>query len=482
MIKNSESGVSLIITFFVLVIILAVVLSISVILYSELKIIRNIGDSVVAFYAADSGVEKTLYYDRQILPEGMAGSMHGICNICNSCPATECSDCIVPATEGCNPLTCENCEVTFNSDLLGGKTYKVTARVSQVSSQDDPPLQFSNLNIDSVGSYNSVLGADAVKRAIEINMQKDYAQPPPPALSVSVVAQWNNSPNPAYVGDQVTFFALPLGGTEIYSYSWAISPSGSCSNGNTSQICTAIFASAGQYTATVTVEDSTIPTPQTAIASASVTVIVPWTCGIDRLVDIRDSKTYATVQIGSQCWMAENINIGTRILGSSNQGSSCSAIKKYCFGNSESRCTSYGGLYQWGQVMCGSTTAGVQGICPTGWHIPTHNEFTTLERAICTSPTCSTDFPYDITTDGLRGTNEGTTLKTVNPSSFSALLAGFRDFDGGFYYLGNYTFFWSSFQSGPDEVWYRNLGRDWATVNRDAYVNIYGYSVRCLKD
>jgi len=474
MIKNSEKGVSLIITFFILVIVLAVVLSISVILYSEIRIIRNIGDSVVAFYAADSGVEKTLYYDRKVLPEGMAGSKRGICNMCNY---ESCSIKNPLEAGGCDDTTCENCEVKFDSDLLNGKKYTVTAKVSQVLSQDDPPLQFSNLTIDSIGSYNSVPGADAVKRAIEINVQKDYTQPPPPVLSVFVTALPSNTP----IGTEVTFFALPSPETGDYTYSWTINPNHSCSNGNIDQICKAIFASEGIYTGTVTLTSGT----QTVSGQADVIITLPpWICGTDELVDIRDNKSYATVLIGTQCWMAQNLNVGTKTSGSNNQGTNCdpARIKKYCFANSDTRCASYGGLYQWGQAMCGSTTPRAQGICPTGWHIPTHTEFTILERAICTSPTCNTDFPYDETTDGWRGTNEGTTLKTVNPSSFSALLAGFRDSDGGFYYLGNYTFFWSSMQSSPDNVWYRNLGSGDSRVIRDAYVDYYGYSVRCIKD
>lgn len=66
MIFKKQKGVSLIITFFIMIIILAVVISISVLLYSQMKIIRNISNSIVSFYAAGSGVEKVLYYDRQV--------------------------------------------------------------------------------------------------------------------------------------------------------------------------------------------------------------------------------------------------------------------------------------------------------------------------------------------------------------------------------------------------------------------------------
>ncbi len=163
MIKNSEKGVSLILTFFVLVIVLAVVLSVSVILYSEIKIIRNIGDSVVAFYAADSGVEKVLYYDRKTAPEGIG---RGFCGICDY------EECIsgTPSGADCAFDTCTDCEISFETDLnsAGSKSYEINAKISPEIS--DEGAEFSKLSIDSAGSYYSLLGASAVKRAVNLTM------------------------------------------------------------------------------------------------------------------------------------------------------------------------------------------------------------------------------------------------------------------------------------------------------------------------
>ena len=205
-----------------------------------------------------------------------------------------------------------------------------------------------------------------------------------------------------------------------------------------------------------------------------------WTCG-SVLIDSRDAQTYTTVLIGSQCWMRQNLNVGTKILiASGPQGTSCSSIQKYCYSNSDSNCTTYGGLYEWNQAMCGSTTAGAQGICPTGWHVPTHDEFTTLERAVCTSGSCTTDFPFDTTTTGWRGTNEGTNLQTVDATHFSGLFAG-RSYSGSFLNVGSNGYFWSSVQSSAN-AWYRYLNVGNAQVNRYTYTKAYGFSVRCLKN
>jgi len=93
--------------------------------------------------------------------------------------------------------------------------------------------------------------------------------------------------------------------------------------------------------------------------------------------------------IGTQCWFKENLNVGTMINGTHNQTNN-SVIEKYCYNNLTSNCDIYGGLYQWGemvQYLNGTSntttwnpppTGNVQGICPTGWHIPKDAEWTVL--------------------------------------------------------------------------------------------------------
>ncbi|MBU4462083.1 hypothetical protein KKD91_03405 [Patescibacteria group bacterium] len=231
---------------------------------------------------------------------------------------------------------------------------------------------------------------------------------------------------------------------------------------------------------TTKIADSTNLTVDTTGGTVSLSASSSWVCG-NTLVDSRDAKTYSTVLIGSQCWMRQNINVGTLTAGANTQGTSCASIQKYCYSDTEANCTSNGGLYQWNQAMCGSTTAGAQGICPTGWHIPTHDEYTTLELTVCTSGTCATDFPYDASTTGWRGTNEGTTLKTVDSTHFSGLLAGDRGTGGSFFYLSSYGYFWTSLQSGTS-AWYRKLSSGGASVYRGTFDKAYGFSVRCLKN
>ena len=224
-------------------------------------------------------------------------------------------------------------------------------------------------------------------------------------------------------------------------------------------------------------------TVDTGNGNVKLALSLDFTCG-DTFTDTRDSQTYATVLISGQCWMAKNMNVGTKVTGVTTQGISCAsaaAINKYCYSDSDANCTTYGGLYQWDQAMCSSTTAGAQGICPVGWHIPTHDQFTTLERAVCSSGTCATDFPLDTTTTGYRGTNEGTSLKSGGASGFAGLLAGYRDTNGSFGNVGSGTLFWSSVQSSAS-AWSRNLVSGEARVNRNPDAKANGFSVRCLKD
>ena len=232
----------------------------------------------------------------------------------------------------------------------------------------------------------------------------------------------------------------------------------------------------------------------------------PWTCG-SSFIDSRDGKSYNTVLIGTQCWMKDNLNIGTTINSITNQTNNAT-IEKYCNYDDNANCTTYGGLYQWAetvQYLNGATnssswspvpTGNVQGICPNGWHIPSQDEWTTLERTICTSGTCVTDFPYDITTIGYRGTDEGGKLKetgtthwvspntgATNTSGFTGLPGGHRDFPG-IYESNPFVngWYWSSTEFNSTNAWDRLLNNNESTVSRNGNEKQFGFSVRCVKD
>lgn len=181
-------------------------------------------------------------------------------------------------------------------------------------------------------------------------------------------------------------------------------------------------------------------------------------------------KTYNTIQIGTQCWMKENLDIGTRINGTSNQTNN-STIEKYCYSNDPANCNTYGGLYQWNEAMQYATTPGAQGICPTGWHIPTLVEIQTL----------STTVYYDGNTLKAIGQGTGGGAGT-DQSGFSALFAGNRYTDGGFYNVGEYLYFWSSTENGTANGTTLSLTSLDSNTYFQYWLKNIGFCVRCIKD
>ena len=183
-----------------------------------------------------------------------------------------------------------------------------------------------------------------------------------------------------------------------------------------------------------------------------------------------EDKTYNTVQIGAQCWMKENLDVGTMIQGSANPSNN-TTIEKYCYNNDTANCSKYGGLYQWSEAMAYDTTNGAKGICPTGWHIPTKAEFETLMAAVGN--------------DGnkLKRENQGTGSGVgTNTSGFSALLAGYRSSNGTFYGLGGTTYFWSSTEASAPNAYFMYLWYSGSDLFMSYDYKEGGFSIRCLKD
>ena len=180
------------------------------------------------------------------------------------------------------------------------------------------------------------------------------------------------------------------------------------------------------------------------------------------------SKTYHTVQISNQCWLKENLDIGTMINMWHDQINN-DFIEKHCYNNDHENCKKYGGLYQWNEAMQYNSTLSAQGICPKGWHIPTKREF-----------------------DILAGNYGGNALKEVdqgsekgvgtNASGFSALLSGMSVTTETFGTLGKGAFLWSSTESSNTHAYNMNL---YCKEDDIMFIKILkgtASSVRCIKD
>ncbi len=216
----------------------------------------------------------------------------------------------------------------------------------------------------------------------------------------------------------------------------------------------------------------TCATPQACGEQVTITSLAGHTCNTG--APDYDTCTYNTVQIGTQCWMTKNMNVGSIVAGATNQTNN-STLEKYCYNDSYGNCQTEGALYQWDEAMQYSVTELAQGICPDGWHIPTDAEQNTLDQYL-NDTTCNANRigAWDCA-------NAGTKLQAGGTSHFEGLLAGFRNTNGSFYDQGTHALFWSSSVSGPD-AWNRTLGTGRPTVNRNRFDRAYGFSVRCLQD
>lgn len=181
--------------------------------------------------------------------------------------------------------------------------------------------------------------------------------------------------------------------------------------------------------------------------------------------------------IGTQNWAPYNLNVGTKVLGSASQTNN-SIVEKYCYSDLESNCTTYGGLYQWNEMMQYSATPDsppIQGICPDGSHIPTDTEWKTLEMAIGMDQATAD-------TTGYRGTDQGTQVKAGGSSGLNFPQAGYRNTAPAFISIDSRELIWSSTQNGSN-AWLRNVDLANAMMRRDGGNDKnQGFSVRCLKN
>jgi len=193
-----------------------------------------------------------------------------------------------------------------------------------------------------------------------------------------------------------------------------------------------------------------------------------------------DGNSYNTISIGAQCWMQKNLSVtryndGAAIpLVTDNTAWSNLTTPGYCWYNNDAATykAAYGAMYNWYTVNTGK-------LCPTGWHVPSDAEWTTL-----------TDYLGGTSVAGGHLKEAGTThwlspnTGADNSSGVTALPVGNRSYDdGSFYGLGGSAFFWGSTEIDAGNASYRYLGYGTAYVSQygDGHED-FGFSVRCLKD
>lgn len=201
---------------------------------------------------------------------------------------------------------------------------------------------------------------------------------------------------------------------------------------------------------------------------------------------------YRTVQIGDQCWLKDNLNVGVMVKSVFTESrhadvSDNGVIEKYCYGDNPDNCALFGALYDWKEAIGYVDTPGTQGICPPGWHIPTDEEWCNLVRFLDPAAKCQIWGGCSKHSGGkLKDRNDklwsSPNTDATNESGFAALGAGFRYIHGDFYSLKYYAYYWSSTESSPSMAvaWY--LYNSSAMAYRYRKYKTYGFSVRCMKD
>ncbi len=190
-----------------------------------------------------------------------------------------------------------------------------------------------------------------------------------------------------------------------------------------------------------------------------------WSRGM--MTDARDGQTYRTVTIGTQTWMAQNLNYAVD--------------SSWCYGNDSSRCAGDGRLYQWAAAMdldagynaadwFGADSELHRGVCPAGWHLPTGLEWERLIRYVGGDSA-------RVHLSAREGWNLGVSTDLYG---FGVLPAGMRRPDGSFTARGEEAFFWPTSECAATGAWYQDFYVDYETVSSSGDRKTFARSVRCV--
>jgi len=232
------------------------------------------------------------------------------------------------------------------------------------------------------------------------------------------------------------------------------------------------YETQSSYSFTVTATDETGTSNATTVTFSITDVVESPSCNGPTF----EGYTYDVVQIGNQCWFAENLRTTVYADGSpipevtgNSAWSGLSTGARCDYGNNANNVATYGRLYNWYAVNTGN-------LCPSGWHVPTDLEYTTLTDFLGGAPVASVAMKSSSSVMYSPTAWDGT-----NTSGFSGLPGGKRDYYGGVYSVGNGGFFWSASANGAS-AWYRKLFGGSTVVNRGSSNRGDGFSVRCVRD
>jgi uncharacterized protein (TIGR02145 family) len=189
-----------------------------------------------------------------------------------------------------------------------------------------------------------------------------------------------------------------------------------------------------------------------------------------------EGQTYNTVLIYNQCWLKENLDVGIKI-NADVEMTDNEITEKYCYNDDYNNCITYGGLYQWDEMMQYTTIEASQGICPDGWHLPDNNDWYELR--------------FNLGGDSVAGGKlkeaglthwEAPNTGATNESGFTALPGGY--YVTGYAHLNETGLFWSSTEYSPTPTTTYRLwvGNGFAQSGFSFGLKTYRFSVRCIKN
>jgi trimeric autotransporter adhesin len=314
------------------------------------------------------------------------------------------------------------------------------------------------------------------------------------AIGTGVISSASNSVTPSTVpgaptigtaaegnAQAVVTFTAPVsnGGSAITGFTVTSSPGGLTGTGTASPITVSGLINGTAYTFTVTATNA-IGTSVASSGSNSVTPTAP--------ITDYDGNVYHTVTIGTQVWLAENLkttryNDGTSIPNITDNTAwvalTTGAYSDYS--NIPANSTTYGRLYNWYVVDNNTATKvasnGGKNVCPTGWHVPSDAEWTTLTTYLGGESVAGGKLKETGITHWA-SPNTGAT----NETGFTAFPGGYRFNDGAYTLVGSDGLWWSSTDYSTTLAWFRYMSYNNAYVSRDFSSERSGFSVRCVRD
>ena len=371
-----------------------------------------------------------------------------------------------------------------------------------------PVIEISSSEVSSsseeISSSTESSSSEVISSSAEISSSSELSS------SSSVVIQTVAAPTfsiaaGTYTTAQNVTLSSTTAGADIYY----------TQDGSTPSTSSTLYSSAISVSATQTIKAIAVKTGwnNSAVTSAEYVIYTPIntrTCTYNSTNKTLacNEKTYKTATIGIQVWMAENLaylpQVDAVADGSEDTGfeddsfyyvydytpSGADEDAEIANAKLTTNYQTYGVLYNWNAAMDGATSSsaspsGVQGICPTGWHLPSDDEWETLADYVANDAGLTGKSLDDWTqigvklkaTSGWNSSGNGT-----DDFGFSGLPGGYRNSNGSYYVVGYYGFWWSSTELSSSNAYYRNFYYDFDYFFRSDDDKADAYSVRCIQD